>query len=209
MFLTENIQSYMDLLLDNQHNSTDDLYTKQKLDKRPIIKKDVAQFLKLIVRLTNPQKIVEIGTNCGFSAVCLGTEMSNAAKLTTIEINETNADIARQVIREYLSEKQIEVVTGNAVLLLPELSTELDLIFIDADKLNYQKYLDFAAENLKTGGLVIMDNLLWKGRVTEIKPDETPSTTFLRNFNLAFTSDSRFISSMLPLGDGLGLAVKR
>jgi len=209
MFLTENFQSYLDMLLDNQQNSTDDLYTKQKLDKRPIIKKDVAQFLKLIVRLTNPQKIVGIGTNCGFSAVCLGTEMSNAAKLTTIEINETNADIARQVIREYLSEKQIEVVTGNAVLLLPELSTELDLIFIDADKLNYQKYLDFAAENLKTGGLVIMDNLLWKGRVTEIKPDETPSTTFLRNFNLAFTSDSRFISSMLPLGDGLGLAVKR
>jgi len=54
-----------------------------------------------------------------------------------------------------------------------------------------------------------MDNLLWKGRMTDIKPDETPSTTFLRNFNLAFTSDSRFISIMLPLGDGLGLAVKR
>jgi len=209
MFLTDNIQSYLDMLLDNQHNSTDDLYTKQKLDKRPIIKKDVAQFLKLIVRLSNPQKIVEIGTNCGFSAVCIGAEMCDTAKLTTIEINETNADIARQVICKYLPEKQIEVIAEDAVLLLPELPTELDLIFIDADKLNYQKYLDFAAINLKKGGLVIMDNLLWKGRVTEIKPDETPSTTFLRNFNLEFTSDSRFISSILPLGDGLGLAVKK
>jgi len=209
MFLVENIQNYLDLLLDNQQNSTDELYAKQKLDKRPIIKKDVAQYLKLMVGLTHPQKIVEIGSNCGFSAVCLGTEMSDSAKLTTIEINETNANIARKVIMEFLPAKQIEVITGNAVLLLPELPDDLDLIFVDADKLNYQIYLDFAAAKLKKGGLVIMDNLLWKGRVTEFKPDETPSTTFLRNFNLAFISDSRFISSMLPLGDGLGVAVKR
>lgn len=209
MYFDENMQNYLDSLLAVQNNSTDELYDKQKKDKRPIIKKDIAQFLKLIVKLTLPVNLLEIGTNCGFSAICLAQEMSADSKLTSIEINRENAEIARATIKTFCPQKNIEIIHGDAVKLLVQLPKDLDLVFIDADKLNYQLYLDFAASNLKKGGIVLMDNLLWKGRVVEVQPDETPSTTFLRNFNLAFMQDYRFISNILPIGDGLGMAVKK
>ena len=164
--------------------------------------------LSMLSKMICPNSILEIGTYTGYSALCLAEGLKDDGVLITIDknielIDRVNAYFSRS---EFAS--KIKMIQGNALSILPKLEQKWDLIFIDADKENYQKYYDMTFPNLNSGGYIIADNVLWSGKV--IDPDENDADTLaLKSFNKALIDDSRVEVLLLPLRDGLTVLRKK
>ena len=164
--------------------------------------------LSMLSKMICPNSILEIGTYTGYSALCLAEGLTDDGVLITIDknielIDRVNAYFSRS---EFAS--KIKMIQGNALSILPKLEQKWDLIFIDADKENYQKYYDMTFPNLNSGGYIIADNVLWSGKV--IDPDENDADTLaLRSFNKALVDDGRVEVLILPLRDGLTVLRKK
>ena len=164
--------------------------------------------LSMLSKMICPNSILEIGTYTGYSALCLAEGLTDDGVLITIDknielIDRVNAYFSRS---EFAS--KIKMIQGNALSILPKLEQKWDLIFIDADKENYQKYYDMTFPNLNSGGYIIADNVLWSGKV--IDPDENDADTLaLKSFNKALIDDSRVEVLLLPLRDGLTVLRKK
>jgi len=162
----------------------------------------------MLSKMICPNSILEIGTYTGYSALCLAEGLTDDGVLITIDknielIDRVNAYFSRS---EFAS--KIKMIQGNALSILPKLEQKWDLIFIDADKENYQKYYDMTFPNLNSGGYIIADNVLWSGKV--IDPDENDADTLaLKSFNKALIDDSRVEVLLLPLRDGLTVLRKK
>ena len=165
------------------------------------------RLLALISKLVRPERILEIGTYTGYSAICLAEGMSPTGVLTTLEKNEE----LRYLIDQHLGmagvKEQVEVRFGIAADLLVELTDTYDLIFIDADKQNYVRYYEAVLPRLHRGGVLLADNVLWGGKVlTEKESDK--ETKGLREFNNFVTKDPRVEQLLLPVRDGIMLVRK-
>ena len=166
------------------------------------------RLLSMLSKMICPNSILEIGTYTGYSALCLAEGLTDDGVLITIDknielIDRVNAYFSRS---EFAS--KIKMIQGNALSILPKLEQKWDLIFIDADKENYQKYYDMTFPNLNSGGYIIADNVLWSGKV--IDPDENDADTLaLKSFNKALIDDSRVEVLLLPLRDGLTVLRKK
>jgi len=161
------------------------------------------RLLAMLSSLFNPRRILEIGTYTGYSALCLAEGLTPDGLLISIDPNEeTNAFASEFISRSPLASK-IDIRTGKAQDIIPELNEEFDLIFIDADKKNYSLYFDLVAGKVRKGGLIIADNVLWSGKVLE-KIDDA-DTKALVEFNKKVADDGRFGTVMLPVRDGLSL----
>ena len=166
------------------------------------------RLLSMLSKMICPNSILEIGTYTGYSALCLAEGLTDDGVLITIDknielIDRVNAYFSRS---EFAS--KIKMIQGNALSILPKLEQKWDLIFIDADKENYQKYYDMTFPNLNSGGYIIADNVLWSGKV--IDPDENDADTLaLKTFNKALIDDSRVEVLLLPLRDGLTVLRKK
>ncbi len=207
MVLNNELQKYIEELLDLKKDETDQLHKSLKEDKRPIIFRDVARFIKQIVLLRQPQKILEIGTNTGYSAIILAQNSTADCEIKTIDINEDNLIIAKKNFEKFNLKPKIRPLLGNALALLNDLKENFDLIFIDADKINNLNYLKYAVSHLNQNGVILIDNLLWKGRV--YSDDQRKSTLSIQEFNKFFMQMKDFETSILSIGDGLGFAVKK
>jgi caffeoyl-CoA O-methyltransferase len=163
--------------------------------------------LEVLTRAFGVKKAVEIGTLGGYSGTCICRGMGSDGKLFTFEINELNAKIAAESFVRAGMEKNVEVHLGPALLNLPRINKygPFDLVFIDADKENYPSYLNWAAEHLRVGGVVLADNTFGWG---EIVDGDSPSIQALREFNLKLAQDGRFRATILPTGEGLSLGAK-
>ncbi|MGZ3900811.1 MAG: O-methyltransferase [Bacteroidia bacterium] len=165
------------------------------------------RFLSFLSKLSKPVYILEIGTYTGYSALCLAEGLSENGKLFTIDPNEeTNLFAKNFIMRSSLKDK-IELVTGDAQIVIPTLKQEWDLVFIDADKKNYATYFDLVIDKVNRGGLIIADNVLWSGKVIEEKKDK--DTLAIHNFNEKVGSDDRVEHLLLPLRDGLMILRKK
>ncbi len=206
------LEKYLDDLLDLRNENTDALFFEQKKEERPIVHRSVAIFIKQIVSMKNPKRILEIGMNAGYSAICFAEGMNEDSKLDCIEYREDHIKIAKQNFRRYNVLDKINVIQGRAEELLVDKLKEIfyDIIFIDADKKGYPLYLDYAQKHLNNKGIILVDNLLWKGNIySEDNWIKTkPSTITIKAFNESFMKMDEFISQVLPIGDGLGYAVK-
>lgn len=166
------------------------------------------QLLALLVRLIGAQRVIEVGTFTGYSALCMAQAMDHG-QLLCCDLPGPYNDIAWQYWREAAVAERIEMRLGPALQTLATLPDErYDLIFIDADKANYPLYLEEALRLLRTGGLVVFDNTLWSGRVLQEQAD-SDDTRAIQALNLALKNDLRVDLSMLPIGDGLTLCRKR
>jgi caffeoyl-CoA O-methyltransferase len=174
---------------------------------QPIADPEVAHLLATLVRLTKPKRILEVGTNIGYSVVVMGREASPDATIETIEIDETILATAKQFVGEANLPCRVVFHRGAALEVIGRLDGTYDFLFIDCVKSEYQQYLDGMLPKLRSGALIVCDNLLWGGKVAEGVHDE--STDALRAFNQRLTTDPRLMSIVLPLGDGTGLAVVR
>ncbi len=170
------------------------------------------QFMRLLVRLIGVRKALEIGTFTGYSSTAVALGLPADGRLICCDVSEEYTARAREAWREAGVESRIELRIGPAVKTLDAMiangeSGTFDFAFIDADKPNYGAYLDRVYRLLRTGGLAVVDNVLWSGRVIDASVNDD-GTTAIREFNAKLKDDSRFTVSMLPLGDGVTLAMK-
>jgi predicted O-methyltransferase YrrM len=164
------------------------------------------RFLSMLSRIKQPEYILEIGTYTGYSALCLAEGITHLGKLITIDPNEETNHFAQSYIDRSAYKSKIELITGDASQVIPTLAYNWDLVFIDADKLNYTKYFDLVIDNVNKNGLIIADNVLWSGKVLNSQKDR--ETQAIHDFNSKVMNDGRIENILLPLRDGLMLMRK-
>jgi predicted O-methyltransferase YrrM len=182
-----------------------------KEHKVPILSKHAAEFLEQIVILTNPKRVLEIGTAIAYSTIRIARRLKKKSEIHTIEMSEDNAALAKEYIEKSGLEDKIELKLGNALAIMPQLQKKYDLIFLDADKEDYKRLFDYSMILLKRGGVIFIDNLLWHGfAATQKVPKEYKvSTKHIREFNRVFMNQPTLESTILPVGDGIGLGIKK
>lgn len=160
------------------------------------------RLLAMVSHMVRPQAILEIGTYTGYSALCLAEGLQEGGKLHTIDINEELESFVKNFIEESGFSDKIITHIGNALEILPSLNINFDIVFIDADKINYLKYYDLIFDKVRKGGIIIADNVLWSGKVlNQDKIDK--DTKAIMQFNDFVHKDVRVENLLLPVRDGL------
>ncbi|MFM6948189.1 MAG: O-methyltransferase [Aquirufa sp.] len=160
------------------------------------------RFLAMISKLMQPELILEIGTYTGYSALCLAEGLSKNGKIITIDINEELESFTRSFFNESPFNHQIDYRISDAKDEIKQINGPIDLVFIDADKRNYALYFDLVIPKMRKGGLILVDNVLWSGKVVQENANDK-STMALRAFNQKCLDDTRVEKVLLPLRDGL------
>jgi predicted O-methyltransferase YrrM len=177
------------------------------------ISPEQGQFMALLVQLMGARRCLEIGTFTGYSALAVAQALPADGQIVACDVNDETTAVARRYWQEAGVAEKIDLRLAPARETLDSLLAEgaaatFDFAFIDADKTNYDAYYEAALKLLRSGGLVAVDNVLWGGAVIESAQDD-PDTRAIRALNAKLASDQRVSCSMLPLGDGLTLALKR
>src|SRR5258708_39060427 len=176
----------------------------------PIGDREVALFLEITARSIKAKRALECGMAIGYSVIHMLRGMAADGRVITIEPNDEMIKAAEGYLSRAGLRERTQIETGYALEVIPRLNETFDLVFIDAVKEEYRGYLDLALPKLRTGGVVICDNLLWGGQVAgEIRaPDQKTSTEALLEFNQYFVNHPQLRAEVLPVGDGLGYGVK-
>ncbi|MBT4919085.1 MAG: O-methyltransferase [Flavobacteriaceae bacterium] len=161
--------------------------------------------LSLISKMVNPRYILEIGTYTGYSALCLAEGIQTKGLLHTIDNNEEIFDLQRKYFDKSIYGNQIIQHIGNALNVIPSLDITFDLVFIDADKKNYPNYLEIILPKLKSGSIILSDNVLWTGKVIEPLQKGDQDTKALLEYNKMINEHSQLETVLLPIRDGLTL----
>jgi caffeoyl-CoA O-methyltransferase len=197
---------YLDQLLTQDDPLLAEMEAYAAEHKVPIADREVARFLEITARASGARKVLEIGMAIGYSVVHLARGVGEQGTIVTIEPNEEMIRAATGYLKRAGVLDRVEIERGKALEVMPTLQGTFDLLFIDAVKVEYSQYLDLGLQRLRTGGVVIVDNLLWGGRVAT--GDTESSTAALREFNRYFLNHPQLLAEVLPVGDGLGYAVK-
>lgn len=163
--------------------------------------------LSIISKMVSPQHILEIGTFTGYSAIALAQGLNDHGKLTTIEYNPEHAAIAERFFHQSAYAAQIDLLVGDAKSILADMNESFDLVFIDADKEAYAQYFDLIIDKCTTGAIIIVDNVLWSGKVLHAIKDK--KTQIIHAFNQKIAADPRVENVILPIRDGITLIRKR
>ena len=166
-------------------------------------------FLSMMAQLVKPDYILEIGTFTGYSALCLAKGLTENGKLVTLDNNPETSIIAKDFFNRSVYKNNIQFIEGDATKLIATLPNEIDLVFIDADKKNYALYFDLVFDKLKSGGLIMADNVLWSGKVLDLKTNTDKDTLTMQAFNEKIAKDERAEKVMMPLRDGITLIRKK
>jgi len=172
-----------------------------------------ACFMQNIVRMTGAKKTIEIGVFTGYSTLATALALPNDGKIVALDVEESWTDIAKEFWVDAGADKKIDLQIAPALqsldrLISQGLSGSFDMVFIDADKPSMTSYLDKSWQLLRRGGVVIADNVLWGEKILDGN-DESEDTVAIRDFNSKLATDTRFNTSMIPVGDGLSLAIKK
>jgi predicted O-methyltransferase YrrM len=168
------------------------------------------RFIQLLVRATGTLKALEIGTLGGYSGTWIARGLAPGGRLITVELEEAHAAVAREHFQAAGVADRVEIITGDAHELLPQLRAEgpFDFVFIDAEKSGYPDYFDWAVENVRSGGVIAAHNALAGGRIMLPEGDEERATMMV-DFNRRVAASPRVISTIFPAGDGTLIAVKK
>jgi caffeoyl-CoA O-methyltransferase len=163
------------------------------------------RFLSTLSKLVQPKLIVEIGTFTGYAALCLAEGLQADGKLITIDTNDETSSIAKRYFSRSPYASQIELRNADATQEVQNIDGPIDLVFIDADKENYNRYFELVIGKMRKGGMIVADNVLWSGKVVQpVKPNDK-ETMALMSFNEMTSKDARVEPFLLPLRDGLML----
>ena len=165
-------------------------------------------FLAIISKLIKPFNVLEIGTYTGYSTLCIAKGLSPAGMIHTIDKNEELLQIQNQYFEKSGLRNQIKQYTGDALAIIPKLKFDFDMVFLDADKENYVKYLELISPILKPGGVLLTDNVLWHGKILESPENQDRVTRLIDNFNKKILEDKSLKTVMLPIRDGISLTLK-
>ena len=211
-FLPEEIEKYSEV-----HTSAESEWlcnlnreTHQKILKPRMLSGHMqGRILSLFSQMIKPERILEIGTYTGYSALCLAEGLAENGKLITIDINEELQEFVQKHIDASPYKNKIEQRIGNALEIIPTLNEQFDIVFIDADKENYLPYFNLIFDKVKTGGYIIADNVLWSGKVVDkVKANDT-DTKKLLEFNAYIQNHEGVENVLLPVRDGLMICRKK
>jgi predicted O-methyltransferase YrrM len=166
------------------------------------------QLLQLLLRLTGARRCVEIGTFTGYSALSMALALPPGGRIVCCDLSEEWTSVAKKYWARASVSKKIQLRLGPALDTLKKLKGPFDFVFIDADKANYQNYFERCLKLVRRGGLIAIDNTLWYGRVID-REDQSADTRAIRAFNRRLRRDRRVELALVPIGDGLTLALKR
>lgn len=207
-FLEKEIEEYINRHTTGETTILKDVILKSEAELEHIDMlsgKQVGQLLKLLVRIGGYQRILEIGTFTGYSALWMADALSENGELITLEMNEHYSRISDHFFSLEPYNRKIRQIIGPALETIDTLEGEFGLIFIDADKLQYPDYFLKLKPKLKKGGVLAVDNVLWSGSVTD--PDD-PKSKSINRLNKLIHDDPDFENVILPVRDGVTVAVK-
>ncbi len=164
--------------------------------------------LKMVSQMVKPRRVLEVGTYTGYSAICLASGMTEDGILHTIDINEELEDMAFRYFCEAGLHDRIVQHIGEAASIIPQLEEEFDLVFIDADKQNYQLYYDQVFAKVRIGGYILADNVLYDGEVVLPVDEQSRNARAMHEFNEKIRNDPRVENVLLPIRDGIMVARK-
>lgn len=165
--------------------------------------------LSMLSHMIQPERILEIGTYTGYSAVCLAQGLKSNGQLYTIDINEELEERVRGFFEEAGMSNKIKYYIGNALHIIPTIHQTFDIVFIDADKKNYSAYYDLVFDKVRAGGYIIADNVLWSGKILSPVEKMDTDTRLIDAFNKKVHADPRVEHMLLPVRDGLMIARKK
>ncbi len=178
----------------------------------PIIHPEVAQFIRVIIQIKNPNRILEIGTAIGYSAIVMAEASKKDCEIITIERREDMVKLAKENLKRAGLDNRIKVLHGEAQEILPNIKDKFDLIFLDAAKGKYMEFLPYCIENLNDGGVIISDNVLFKGMVANDDLVIRRKKTIVRRMReyLKYICNTPILeTSIIPIGDGIALTIKK
>jgi len=211
-FISEKLNDYIKNHSNKESNLLKELSRETKLKilyPRMLSGSYQGRILSMISKLIQPKYILEIGTYTGYSTLCLAEGMKNDGELHTIDKNEELFDFQRKYFNKSNYGNQIFQHLGNALELMDAIHLEFDLIFLDADKENYAKYLEILVNKLNTNGILITDNVLWSEKVTLPIEEDDLSTKEIDNFNKVLNQRSDMETVILPIRDGISISRKK
>ena len=205
-FLSSEIENYSLSHTSEENDLLKDLNRQthvQVLQPRMLSGHLQGRILSMFSCMIRPSRVLEIGTYTGYSALCIAEGISENGKIITIDSNKELEPFTRTYFSKSKFNDQIEFIVGNALSVIPQLEEIWDLVFIDADKENYLNYYELVLKNVRKGGFIIADNVLWSGKVTqEISPNDN-ETSGIVEFNKKVNKDSRVENVLVPVRDGL------
>lgn len=174
-----------------------------QIDLRP----EEGWMIYFLLRLIGAKRAVEIGTLAGYSASWIATALGEDGKLYSLELNENHATVARENLAKAGLASRVEVVVGSAHETLKTLTGTFDIVFLDADRAGYPTYLQWALEHVRTGGLVIAHNAFQHGDIVRADGDHNENAIAMQAFNTLVAQTNRLLSTIIPVGDGLLVAM--
>ena len=208
-FLSETLENYITNNSEEEPKILKELTreTHQKvIQPRMITGHFQGRVLSLLSKISAPRKILEIGTYTGYSAICLAEGLQKDGVLHTIDVNEELQTIQREYFNKSDFKKQIIQHLGDALDIIPNLDSSFDLVFIDAEKKQYDNYFEAAIKKCRSGSLILSDNVLWSGKVIEPLQKGDKATQALLKYNQKLKTDPRVETVILPVRDGLTLS---
>jgi caffeoyl-CoA O-methyltransferase len=188
-------------------------YTKANVHgANMLIGKMEASFLGFLLRSIDAKRVLELGTFTGYSALAMAENLPDDGSVITVDINEKTVSLAKKFWSEASSGKKIQSILGSGLEIIPTLEGTFDLVFIDADKRNYLPYLNLILPKLSNKGIIVIDNVLWSGRVLPgaetDQEEEHRNTKFIREVNDFIASNKSLYGTLMPIRDGMFLIKK-
>ena len=210
-FIDDNILNYSISKSEKESKLLNDLYREtylKVLNPRMISGHYQGRILSLISKIISPKKILEIGTYTGYSAICLCEGMDKDGILHTIDNNKELVEIQNKYFKKANLKDKIVQHSGDAKNIIPSIDEEFDIVFIDADKESYPEYYDLIINKVRSGGIIIADNILWSGKILEKVEKDDQATKSIIEFNNKISEDDRVKNIILPIRDGLNIIRK-
>ena len=211
-FVDKNIEKYVEALSDKESPLLKEIneYTSKNVHQPNMLSGHLqGRILSFISKVKNPKYILEIGTYTGYSALCLAEGLKDDGKLITIDRDKSLYEKVNDFFRRSDYATKIEQKIGEALKVIPEIDLTFDLVFIDADKKNYKNYFDNVIDKLSLGGVIIVDNVLWKGKVTDLSKNQNDKiAVYMNGFNEYIEKNKKISKLILPVRDGLTLILK-
>ncbi len=179
-------------------------------NKVPILSWQSADMLEILIKMMKPKRVLEIGTAIAYSSIRIAKNLKKKAVLHTIEKSKDNIKLARENINKAGLGAKIEVLEGDALNIMPRLDKKYDFIFLDADKEDYMQLFNYSIILLKKNGVIFIDNLLWHGyaAVKKVPANYRESAKHIKEFNEIFLAHKNLKTTIIPVGDGIGLGIK-
>ena len=211
-FVDKNIEKYVEALSDKESPLLKEIneYTFRNIHQPRMLSGHLqGRILSFISQIKKPKNILEIGTYTGYSALCLAEGLSTDGKLVTIDKDKSLDSIVGDFFSRSKYANQIDRKIGEALNLIPEIKLKFDLVFIDADKKNYKNYFNQVFDMLNVGGVIIVDNVLWNGKVTDLDKNHNDKiTVYMNEFNEYIKKNKKVSKLILPVRDGLTIIIK-